>query len=91
MYEISAYLRALRALQIYIDASSSHAETLDALMSEGRNQLQLNCTTLKEFKSQHENAKKELYRDIKDKAKKKAAEAALEPLEEIYQMMIPTY
>jgi curved DNA-binding protein CbpA len=92
MYKIiSAYLRALRALQIYIDASSSHAETLDALLSEVSKQLQLKCTTLKEFKSKHENAKKELDRDMKDRAKKDAAEAALEPLQEIYNMMIPTY
>jgi Sec-independent protein translocase protein TatA len=60
-------------------------------MTKGRMELQLTCTTLKEFKSRHENAKKELNRDIKDKAKKKAAEAALEPLQEIYNMMIPTY
>jgi chromosome segregation ATPase len=91
LYQISAYLRALRALQIHIDASSSHAETLDALMTEGRKKLQLKCTTLKEFKSQHENAKKELNRDIKDKEKKEAAEAALAPLDEIYNMMIAAY
>lgn len=84
-------MRALRALQIYIDASSSHAETLDALMTEGRMKLQLTCTTLKEFKSQHENAKLELNRDITDKEKKEAAEAALAPLDEIYHMMIETY